>query len=280
LHDLLKSGLWRALFAGANYQFHMTLFQPVGGMDMIARAFAREVGDLIRFNAKVTAIKQDGRGVTAVYEDTTDPGKPLRATADWCLCTIPLPILSQIDVNVGALMQNAIDAVPYEPAVKVGLQFKRRFWEQDDGIYGGISYTDLPIRQIGYPCTGYGDAGKAVLLGAYEIDSVYAYEFTALSPKERVAKAVEDGAKIHPQYKDEFENGIAIAWHRNPSTLGCAGLWTDETRKQHYGNLCADDGRILLAGGECVLLACFWQRARPLFSVPSVSRLHRRALAG
>jgi len=278
LHDLLKSGLWRALFAGANYQFHMTLFQPVGGMDMIARAFAREVGDLIRLNAKVTAIKQDGRGVTAVYEDTTDPGKPLRATADWCLCTIPLPILSQIDVNVGAPMQNAIDAVPYEPAVKVGLQFKRRFWEQDDGIYGGISYTDLPIRQIGYPCTGYGGAGKAVLLGAYEIDSVYAYEFTALSPKERVAKAVEDGAKIHPQYKDEFESGIAVAWHRNPSTLGCAGLWTDETRKQHYGNLCAIDGRILLAG-EHASYWPGWQEGAILSSLDAVSRLHRRVLA-
>src|SRR5260370_4477720 len=138
LRDLLKSGLWRALFVGANYQFHMTLFQPVGGMDMIARAFAREVGDLIRFNAKVTAIKQDGRGVTAVYEDITDPGKPLRATADSCLCTIPSPLLGQIDGNVGAPMQNAIEAVPYEPAVKGGLQFKLRFWEQDDAMYGGI----------------------------------------------------------------------------------------------------------------------------------------------
>ncbi len=29
-----------------------TMFQPVGGMDMIGKAFAREVGDLIRYNAK------------------------------------------------------------------------------------------------------------------------------------------------------------------------------------------------------------------------------------
>src|SRR4051812_32368714 len=135
--------------------------------------------------------------------------------ADWCLCTIPLSILSQIDMNVGSPMQNAINAVPYSPGVKVGLQFKRRFWEQDDSIYGGISYTDLPPRLIGYPCTGYGDTGKAVLLGAYTF-GVYAYEFTSLAPSERVARALEYGAQIHPQYKEEFENGIAVAWHRHP----------------------------------------------------------------
>jgi monoamine oxidase len=279
LSDLLKSGVWQNLFLAANYRFQSTLFQPVGGMDMIARAFIREVNDLIRFNAKVTAIQQDTNGVTVVYEDTTDPGKPLRVTADWCLCTIPLPILSQIEMTVGAPMQNAIDAVPYAPAVKVGLQFKRRFWEQDDGIYGGISYTDQPIRMIAYPCTGYGGAGKAVLLGAYEIFGVYAYEFTSLSPAERVARAVEDGARIHPQYHSEFENGIAVAWHRNPSVLGCEGTWTDDTRKQHYQNLCAIDGRILLAGEHASYWGG-WQEGAILSSLDAIARLHHRVLAG
>ena len=279
LSDLLRSRMWQSLIVGSNYQFQTTLFQPVGGMDMIARAFTRQVSDLIRFNAKVTAIRQDAGGVTVVYEDTGDPGKPLRATADWCLCTIPLPILSQIEINVGASMQNAIDAVPYAPAVKIGLQFKRRFWEQDDGIYGGISYTDLPIRMIGYPCTGYGDTGKAVLLGAYEIFGTYAYEFTSLSPAERVAKAVEDGSSIHPQYGREFENGISVAWHRNPSVLGCEGNWTDEMRKQHYENLCAIDGRILLAGEHASYWGG-WQEGAILSSLDAIGRLHRRVLAG
>jgi monoamine oxidase len=277
--ELLRSGLWQNLFPGANYEFQTTLFQPIGGMDMIARAFAREVGDLIRFNAKVKAVRQDARQVNVVYEDTADPGKPLTATADWCLCTIPLSILSQIELSVGAPMQNAIAAVPYAPALKIGLQFKRRFWEQDEGIYGGISYTDLPIRLLGYPCTGYGDAGKAVLLGAYTIFSVYAYEFTSLSPAERVAEAVADGAQIHPQYKEEFENGIAVAWHRNPAVLGCSGSWTDATRKQHYDNLCALDGRILLAGEHASYLPG-WQEGALLSSLDAVGRLHRRVLAG
>ena len=84
-------------------------------------------------------------------------------------------------MNVGPAMAAAIAAVPYAAAVKVGLQFKRRFWEEDDHIYGGISYTDLPISNIGYPNTGYHGSGKGVLLGAY-IYGLDAMKFTAMTP--------------------------------------------------------------------------------------------------
>ncbi len=77
----------------------------------------------------------------------------------------PLPILSQLDVQVGAPLKSAIMAVPYASSVKLGLEFKRRFWEEDEQIYGGISFTDQPISQISYPSHGYFSRGPAVLLG-------------------------------------------------------------------------------------------------------------------
>ena len=62
------------------------MFQPVGGMDMIGKAFAREVGDLIRYDAKVTRIAQDDDGVTVTYVDAKAPAaasrrKPTGASA-------------------------------------------------------------------------------------------------------------------------------------------------------------------------------------------------------
>ncbi|HEX9471062.1 MAG TPA: flavin monoamine oxidase family protein, partial [Bradyrhizobium sp.] len=230
LSEILKSRLWLYLQNFARHQFQTTMFQPVGGMDMIGKAFAKEVGDVIRYDAKVTRIQQDDRGVTVTYTDLKTPATPQQAKADWCICTIPLSILSQLPIDVGDRMKAAIDAVPYSPSVKIGLQFKRRFWEEDEAIYGGISYTDLPIRQIAYPNTGFNRAGKGVLLGAYLFDGPNAYEFTSMPPDERVRRAVGFGASIHPQYPTEFENGIAVAWHRVPFTLGCAGNWTDEAR--------------------------------------------------
>ena len=277
LSDILKSQLWRYLQNFARHQFQTTMFQPVGGMDMIGKAFAKEVGDVIRYDAKVTGIQQDDHGVTVTFTDLKAPAAPQQAKADWCVCTIPLPILSQLPVDVGAPMKTAIDAVPYSASVKIGLQFKRRFWEEDEAIYGGISYTDLPIRQIAYPNTGFNRAGKGVLLGAYLFDGPNAYEFTAMPPAERVARAVEFGASLHPQYAAEFDNGIAVAWHRMPFTLGCAGEWTDKARAEHYDNLCQIDGRIVLAGEHASYIPA-WQEGAILSSLDAITRLHARVV--
>jgi monoamine oxidase len=277
LSDILKSRLWRYLQSFAVYQFQTTMFQPVGGMDMIGKAFAREVGDLITYNAKVIRIQQNDRGVSVSYVNSRTPDAPQLATADWCVCTIPLSILSQIPIDVGSAMKAAIDAVPYASSVKIGLQFKRRFWEEDEAIYGGISYTDLPIRQISYPSTGFNRSGRGVLLGAYLFEGANAFEFTSMPPADRVAHAVEFGSRLHPQYKAEFENGVAVAWHRVPFTLGCAGDWTEQAREQHYDNLCQIDGRIVLAGEHASYIPA-WQEGAILSSLDAISRLHQRVV--
>jgi monoamine oxidase len=277
LSDILKSRLWRYLQNFASYSFQMTMFQPVGGMDMIGKAFARELGELIHYDAKVTQIQQSDDGVTVTYVNAKDPAAVQMAKADWCVCTIPLAILSQIPIDVGAPMKAAIDAVPYLSAIKIGLQFKRRFWEEDEAIYGGISYTDLPIRQIAYPNMGFNRSGPGVLLGAYLVEGANAYEFTAMTPQERVARAVALGSRIHPQYEAEFENGVAVAWHRVPFTLGCAGYWTEEIRAQHYNDLCQIDGRIVLAGEHASYIPV-WQEGAILSALNAITRLHDRVV--
>jgi monoamine oxidase len=276
LSDILKSRLWRHLQNFARYNFQTTMFQPVGGMDMIGKAFAKEVGDVIRYDAKVTRIQQDERGVTVTYTDLKVPATPQLAKADWCVCTIPLPILSQLPIDVSGRMKAAIDAVPYSSSVKIGLQFKRRFWEEDEAIYGGISYTDLPIQQIAYPNTGFNRAGRGVLLGAY-IFGPNAFEFTSMPPAERIAQAVEFGAAIHPQYRAEYENGVAVAWHRMPFTLGCAGDWSEQARAEHYDNLCQIDGKIVLAGEHASYIPA-WQEGAILSSLDAITRLHDRVV--
>ncbi|EGY02431.1 amine oxidase, flavin-containing [Nitrospirillum viridazoti Y2] len=276
LSDVMRGGLWRFLGMGLRDEFQSTIFQPVGGMDQFPAALARQVKDLIRFNTKVTEIHQDDHGVTVTYTDTVKGGAPQTAKADWCLCTIPLSVLSQIKLNVGPKMANAISAVPYEAAAKVGLQFKRRFWEQDEAIYGGISFTDLPIAMIGYPNSGYGSPGKGVLLGTY-VFGAYAMEYTAMPPEERIKRALAYGAQIHPQYTKEFDTGVAVGWHRVPWTLGCHASWTEETRAAHYQDLCQVDGRIALAGEHASYITG-WQEGAVLSSLDAITRLHQRVV--
>jgi monoamine oxidase len=278
MHDILTSRLWRGLQNFLGYDFQTTMFQPVGGMGRIGEAFAQQIPNVIRYGAKVTAIKQDERGVAIAFEDMAGGGTAREAKADWCVCALPLTILSQLPVNVSAPMKAAIDAVPYASSVKFGLQFRRRFWEEDEHIFGGISYTDLPIRQISYPSTGYNAGGKGVLLGGYTFEGPNSYEFTAMPPDERIRRAVAYGAQIHPQYGAEFETGMSVAWHRAPFILGCAGEWSEETRREHYDNLCHIDGRIVLAGEHASYMPA-WQEGAILSALDAIARLHQRVLA-
>jgi monoamine oxidase len=278
LSDVLSSGLWHIFPFCEIYDLQTTLFQPVGGMGRVAEAFARELGPVIRYNAKVVDIDQDERAVSVTFEDTARASGRQTLRADWCVCTIPLSILGQIPLKVGSAMADAIAAVPYAASVKIGLQFKRRFWEEDEQIFGGITYTDLPIANISYPSTDFFSKGKGVLLGGY-LYGLDAMKFTSLSPEERIAKAVEYGSQIHPQYPQEFENGVSVAWHRSPFTLGCFGMWSPEARAKHYDNLCAIDGRIVLAGEHASYLPA-WQEGALMSALDAIDRLHRRAVAG
>src|SRR3984885_1135572 len=278
LHDILTSRLWRGFQSFLLYDFQTTMFQPVGGMGRIGEAFARQLPNAIRYGAKVTGVNQDEHGVAVVFQNLAQGGAHEEIKADWCVCALPLTILSQISVNVSAPMKAAIDAVPYGSSVKFGLQFRRRFWEEDEHIFGGISYTDLPIPQISYPSAGYNAEGKGVLLGGYTFNGPNSYEFTAMPPAERVKLSLEYGAQIHPQYRTEFGNGVSVAWSRVPFTLGCAGDWSDEARKAHYNDLCQIDGRIVLAGEHASYIPA-WQEGAILSALDAIERLHKRVVA-
>ncbi len=115
-------------------------------MDNVAKGFGKAVGHLVRLNSKVTKIQQGEKGVTAEYVDTKT-GAKMTASADYCICTIPLPVLSQIPINVGPALDAAIHAIPYSTSVKVGLEFKRRFWSRTTRFMAASPSPTCPTRR-------------------------------------------------------------------------------------------------------------------------------------
>jgi monoamine oxidase len=278
MSELLNSYLWRAIGWSHDFEYQTPLFQPKGGMGQIGKAFGIELGNLIQYNCKVVEIRQDDRSVTAHYVDAEKGDNPRTARADWCVCTIPASILSQMPLDVGAKMRAAINQLPYGANVKSGLQFKRRFWEEDDRIFGGISFTNQPNALIGYPMYDYFSKGKGVLV-ASQASGGAGILLSAKSPQERIQDLLEWGEKIHPgRYKKEFDTGVSVAWHRVPWTLGCSGQWTEAGRVQHYDNLCALDGRIVLAGEHASRLPT-WQEGAVVSATDAITRLHAKAMS-
>ena len=252
LQALLRSGLWGQLDQGAGFEYQTPLFQPVGGMDRIAHALAQAVGlQRIRLRRRVSAIQQDARGVRVQVQDLSRPGQPEQTVqADWCICTLPLSVLSQLDVQCSAALHEA--------------------------IFGGMSSTELPIRLIAYPNHEL-QGRKGVLLGAYAFGT-QALEFTSLPPAERLREVLRMDSQIHPQAATEYENGMTVGWHRHPATLGCFGDWSRVARERHYPTLLKMDGRLILAGEHASLLPA-WQEGAVLSARHAITQLHEKARA-
>jgi monoamine oxidase len=277
LPDLMNAGIGGHMAFYFNYVMQTTMFQPTGGMDMIGKAFAKRIGNIVRYNTKVTTIAQDSSGVTARWQDIAT-GQMGETKADWCVCTIPLPVLSQLDIQVGAPMQAAIKAVPFSGQVKIGLEMRSRFWEEKYSIYGGHSFTDQGIGLISYPNNDMFKDGPAVLLGAFARDAG-GLQLAGMTHAERIETALAQGSVFHPpEYRREFLNGASVAWSRLPWILGCTSRWTDQSRAAHYQNLVALDGRIALAGEHASYYGG-WMEGSLLSGLDAITRIHQRALA-
>lgn len=277
LSDVLSSNVWTQMGFYFNYVMQTTMFQPKGGMDQIAAGFMRQVGQMVRLNTRVSRIAQSDAGVTVDWTDTAT-GETGQSSADWCVCTIPPPVLTQLDLQVGEPMKAAIRAVPMNGQVKIGLEMRRRFWEEDYSIYGGHSFTDQAISLISYPNHGFFTDGPAVLLGAFA-NGAGAFQLTGMTPQERIEFALEQGSVFHPaEYRREFVTGTSIAWSRMPWIQGCTSRWTEASRAEHYRNLCEFDGRIVLAGEHATYYGG-WMEGSLLSALNAIGRLHQRALA-
>jgi monoamine oxidase len=86
---------------------------------------------------------------------------------------------------------------------------QRRFdWDkpfEDYDITNGTTVTDLAIRNVVYTPAGQDPScGKGVLIASYawEQDSM---AYSMLGERDRIAEALQDLAKIHPEARETFE---------------------------------------------------------------------------
>jgi monoamine oxidase len=269
--QLLSSDFWE-------YKLHFsqfldqnpTLLQPVGGMDAIVDAFEERLEHLIRYRSIVRAIRKTAGGVRIVYRRRRRGMRVLEA--DFAICTIPAPVLRDIPNDFSPETQAAIESIEFSKAVKIGFQARRRFWEEDHGIYGGISWTDQDITQIWYPPYGY-QRDKGIILGAYIWDDEPGLRYTAMTPAERLRAAIAEGEALHPGYAAEIEAGVSRAW---PKVRFQRGGWP--VSYQPPARLRQPDGAIYFAGDQLSALPG-WQEGAALAAHAAVQAINERVTA-
>jgi monoamine oxidase len=206
----------------------------------------RSKGVPIHFGLKVTAIVSQGsddrvRVFAGKDEIPSDP------EFQYVICAVPASATARIEFNprLSEEKYDALRGLPYQSAAKSLVLVKSRRWETNDRIFGGASYTDLPIQQCWYPSDNaqpigltededgilgamraqdfgegpqwelspeaYGPADvdgwkrPAILTGAY-MTGINAERFTSLSDAERTDQVMRCLEEIHPGITDDVDD--------------------------------------------------------------------------
>jgi monoamine oxidase len=230
----------------------------VGGMDRLPNAFFERLQDHVRLGAEVYAIGQDDRSVT-VHVKT----EALRysITADHVIVTVPFSVLRHVEVLTpfSREKQRAIRQLNYHASTKVLFQVRHRRWETEDGILGGATVTDLPIRRMNYP-TPDPSTDRGMLLASYTWGQD-ALQWGAMDEETRLEEALDDVSRIHPWIREEYEVGASHAWYADRWARGAFALFAPEQQTQLQEAIVRPEGRIQFAGEHCSLYHAWIQGA-------------------
>jgi monoamine oxidase len=235
---LLDLDMWDSVAFEDNIVMQATMFQPVGGMDQIPRAIGKKLGNVVKQMAEVQEIRRTDKGVRIVYLDRKT-GQTQAITADYCISTIPLPVLAKIPADFSPEIKTGIATVSGGNAMKIAFQ-SRRFWEQDYNIYGGISFTKNPTAPIWHPSGGFHKA-KGVLVyygGTLDLAQL------PLEGQYEGARRAIDG--VYPGHGKELGSPVSIQWAKIPYNLGTGARFTDSNISL-YSTLNEGDGPFYFA---------------------------------
>jgi len=241
--------------------------EVVGGTDRLPGAFASRLRARPRQGAVVTRIAQGGHEAVAYYRAQ---GREHRVAGDYLLCTLPCPVMSRLafEPELSGEKARAIRMLTYDSSTKVLAVANRRFWESDDGIYGGGTFTDLPTGTTYYPSDNAEakdprvSAGPGVMLASYSWGQT-ARRLASLPPAERAAVALRHLARVHPQLAEGgmVRSTASWSWDNHPYASGAFAWFSPGQHTTLHRHIVAPEGRVFFAGEHASLTHTWMQGA-------------------
>ncbi|MFC0524909.1 flavin monoamine oxidase family protein [Pontibacillus salicampi] len=223
-------------------------FEIEGGNDRLPLSFQNQLGSDIRLNRKVDKIYQNKDSVHIQAKDLIS-GRWHHYEGDYAIITIPFPVFQLIDVypyrSISFDKWQIIRELVNLPAIKVGIEFKSRFWEK---ARVGNAITDFPSRFSYIPSHGLGTNGAAVLLASYSWGQD-AIIWGSLPKKELVRELLDDLARIYGTVVyTQYMNAFAYNWMDNPFSAGAFTLFLPGQGRDFSDVIKRPEGRLHFAG--------------------------------
>ena len=245
LESRMMTSFLQSFIEAANINANVRYREIIGGTDRLTEAMLPPISDRVVYHARMTALAATSDGALSVH---TEDGRHFEA--DSVIVTIPFSCLRFVHVEpqLSHLKRRAIRELHYDSATKVLLEFSRRFWELDDGIFGGGTVTDLANRFIYYPSHGFGSDSGGVVLASYTWADD-ANRWDSITREMRYRFALDILAEIHGQHiRDSFVQGATQSWMEDEFAMGEAAIFAPGQLELLHPHVAAPEGNIHFAG--------------------------------
>ena len=166
-------------------------------------------------------------------------------TADRVICTLPFPILKDIDVSpsFSEEKRRAINELKLTPVTRTYLQFRNRVWEQA-GL-SGYGLSDLPIQNTYSPT--FKQEGRPGILASYT-GGQRAIDLGAMSENDRQNFVLRQMGNLFSGLDSQYDRGTSQIWHEDPWARGAYAYFEPGQMTTLLPIAQRSEGRIHFAG--------------------------------
>jgi monoamine oxidase len=211
-------------------------FRVKGGNQGLPDAIAKRLGQRVRTNVPVTAIR---RGASGVAVTIRTPDKLEQVEGDYLVCAMNAVMLSRIAVSPPwpAAKQFAIAHMPYTVESRPIFQSRTKFWKRD-GLSGNLEFNS-PILGPLWPTAGEVETERGIMIGTG-------------SPGVTADQVQKLFQHYYPGRSADIERVLVVDWSQDPWATAC------EARDYQPGQLhkfwpaaIEPVGRVFFAGAYC-----------------------------
>ncbi|RAH40554.1 flavin monoamine oxidase family protein [Aspergillus brunneoviolaceus CBS 621.78] len=200
------------------------------GLESLPRAFYPHVSDRLTLNRTISGLtyNETSGKIGVSWRDDLFAMTPTTKEYDYAVVAAPFSKVRLWELpRYSSLLSRAISTLNYDPACKMALLYKTRFWEHlDEPIYGGCGSVDVAgVGSVCYPSYNLNGTGPGVILASY-ISGTEARSTAALSEEEHVALVQRTMVEVHGEIAAEQFTGIydRQCWEVDQHQ---AGAWAD-----------------------------------------------------
>jgi len=185
-----------------------------GGMDLLPRAMAAALGNVVRYNAAVVRVTRESPGFRVEYRADQ---RVERVAASRVIFTIPFTTMRTIEIRprLSRAKELAIAQLSYYAGTRVLLQARTRFWRSAD--LSGSARTDRATEV--WDSTFDQVTSRRGILGA-SFGGGVGRTVLNMTPQDSLTFGIGLVADAFPAIRSEFEKGFVQRWALDPWSLG------------------------------------------------------------